>query len=74
MCVIQRGCLRLLIAFVALNGDKFKLEDAPFRVILAPAIDEVEIAVIRPNAVVKLFVNANDIRSFFARLELLCGL
>jgi hypothetical protein len=64
-----------LIFFVPLDGDKFKFEDASPRVIFFPAIYEVKVAVVRPDSGSNFLINAHDIGTLFANLELLlsCG-
>jgi hypothetical protein len=62
-----------LITFLALHGNKLELEDTSVCIILAPAIDQVKVAVIGPNAVPQFFVDANDIGALLTRLELLSG-
>ncbi len=73
MCVVQLRSLSSLVALVDVHCDELKLENAASFILLAPAIDEVKIAVVSPDARQQLLVNSDDVRPFLAGFELLSG-
>ena len=72
MCIVQGCRLCGLIALVALDSNELELEDASRGILLAPAVHQMKVTVVRPDARTKFLINANDIRPFPACFKLLC--